>query len=177
MDTELGLPVAQVKGIGMSNIVNFDLNAIDFESAVDEIDILVPKYLESLEMLGSTEDFEEIQRRLQNVVAYWERLALVFSQIEPLEDDIPFKEIIRDSLQSELATLEQAYLKVNLRIEFSENQWTKSMWKAAKAVLHRMDEVLEKLGFPEEHQDRQLIDEIQVRNQVKCQTWLLRSRH
>lgn len=158
------------------NIVHFDLEALDFESAVDEVDILVPKYLEALEKLEAADSFAEIPSRLQNVVVYWERLTLLFQQLQPLENEVPFGEIMSNSLQSELATLEKVYLRINLRIEFVESKWTRSLWKAAELVLERMDIVLAGLSFAEDHEDRLLIAELQTKNSDKYQKWLMSNK-
>lgn len=159
-----------------SNIVHFDLEAVDFESAVDEVDILIPKYLESLTGLEVVEQFEDLPRRLQNVSVYWERLSLLFEQLEPLEEKVPFKDIMFNALQSELSTLEKVYLKINLQIEFNESEWTRAMWKAADEVLDRMDTVLESLGFDEFDDDRILIADLSAKNRAKYQKWLLSSK-
>ena len=91
--------------------------------------------------------------------------------METLEVDVPFQEIITNSLQSELSVLEKVYLGINLRIEFTTNQWTDSMWKSAKIVLNRMDQVLAELGFAEDHEDRRLIQEMNSSNQKKEEKW------
>ncbi len=160
----------------MGKNIKVDFQAVDFEMAVDEVDILVPKYLESLEHLESVETMEEIPARLQHVEAYWERLTGLFAQLEPLEADVPFEEIKRNSLQSELSSLERVYLMVNLRIEFSEGQWTKFMWRAGEAVLNRMDVVLERLDFGDDHEDRMLLQEMLLNNAQKEQRWRKRGR-
>jgi len=158
------------------NIVNFDVDILDFESAVDEIDVLVPRYLSALQELEAVNTFAEIPIHLKNVVAYWERLVMLFEQLEPLEKDIPFRDIMINSLQSELGTLEKVYLKINLRIEFNESQWTRSLWKAAEAVLNRMDVVLKQLNFSADHEDRILIAELQSKNNTKYQKWLMSNK-
>lgn len=170
--TEAAIPNQRM--VGMADIVTLDTKAIDFESAVDEVDILIPRYLEAVEALRDTEKVEDITSRLQHVMVYWERLSLLFEQIQPLEADIPFGLIIKDTLQAELATLEQVYLRLNLQIELSESEWTQELWEAAKQVLCRMDEVLALIGFPRDHEDRVLITEMTQQNQAKKQLWLMR---
>lgn len=160
----------------MSNNIWVDFQSLDFEAAVDEVDILVPKYLDALTALEKEDSLEQIPADLKAVEAYWERLTKLFQQIEPLEDDIPFQSIIDNSLQSELSALERVYLKINLRIEFDEDQWTQAMWTAAEAVLHRMDKVLSGLGFSEEHEDRGLIQEMLANNLLKKQAWVRKGR-
>lgn len=155
----------------MGNSIKVDFQSVDFESAVDEVDLLVPKYLEALDELEGVECLNEIPTRLQHVEAYWERIAGLFEQMEPLEVDVPFQEIMHNSLQAELGALERVYLMVNLRIEFSEAQWTKSMWQAATTILNRMDKVLAGLGFADDHEDRALLQEMQIENALKEQRW------
>lgn len=155
----------------MADNIAFDFEALDFESAVDEVDIIVPKYLESLEHLEHVKDLEHVPTAVQNVVVYWERLDLLFRQIEPLEHEVPFRQIMTDALQSELGVLERVYLAVNLRIQFKESQWNTAMWNAAEALLERMDKVLEGLGFPEDHEDRLLASELQVKNRELRVHW------
>lgn len=158
------------------HIVHFDLEAVDFETAVDEVDILIPKYLENLEHLEQFNTFDELPRLLQNVAVYWDRLSLLFEQLAPLDKEVPFTEIMRNSLQSELSTLESVYLKINLCIEFKEQEWARPMWKAAEEVLDRMDTVLENLGFDEFDDDRILIADLQAKNRAKYQKWLLSNK-
>ena len=155
----------------MADNITFDFEALDFESAVDEVDIIVPKYLEALEQLEKVDKLELVPTAIQNVIVYWERLDLLFRQIAPLENEVPFQQIMTDTLQSELAVLERVYLAVNLRIQFSETKWTREMWDAAEAVLARMDKVLESLGFAKEHDDRLLIAELQANNHRKEMRW------
>lgn len=160
----------------MADIVAIDLQTVDFESAVDEVDILVPRYLAAMEALEEVDSAEEIGSRLQNVVVYWQRLSLLFQQLEPIDADLPFKDIMRNTLQAELAALERVYLKLNIRIEFDEKHWTKALWKAARDVLKRMDSVLDQLEFPEEHDDRLLITKMLADHRGKYEVWMLRSR-
>lgn len=155
----------------MADNITFDFEALDFESAVDEVDIIVPKYLEALENLEKVKDLDEVPFAIQNVIVYWERLDLLFRQIEPLEQDVPIRQILTDTLQSELAVLEHVYLGINLRIQFREDKWSEGLWKAAEIVLNRMDRVLEGLGFDAEHEDRLLIAELSSANMVKHTRW------
>lgn len=155
--------------MGDSIAINFQ--EVDFESAVDEVDVLVPKYLDQLEALEVVEQLEEIPNAVQNVETYWNRLCHLFQQISGLEAEIPFDEIMKNSLQSELTVLEKVYLSVNLRIEFTPTQWTSAMWAAADVLLDRMDAVLEALGFDQEHEDRILVREMKQSNLCKQQQW------
>lgn len=158
----------------MNKIVNFSAETVDFDVAVDEVDLLIPRYLEAIERLDMAQEDQEIEAAVQNVDVYWNRLRTLFQELEQVEQQLPFDEIIRDTMQAELSTLERAYMRLNVRIEFSEASWTKRLWIAARAVLKRMDTVLRELGFPEHHEDRLLITDIQNRNRERYQTWLLR---
>lgn len=160
----------------MAELVTLDLQAIDFESAVDEVDVLIPKYLDGAEELESSETVEEVLQRLQAIQVYWDRLQVLFNQIGPMEADIPFDEIIRNTLQSELTALEQVYIKIHLRLMLPESEWSKDLWKAADGVLNRMDFVLRRIGFPEDHEDRLFVAKMRAENQGKQQRWLMR-RH
>jgi len=159
----------------MNKIEKLNQEVISYDTAVDEVDVLIPRYLESIENLDKAENFEDIPDCLHNVTAYWDRLVRLFSDLESWSDDIPFKKIIVDTLQTEMATLERVYLRINLRIEFSQNHWTVALWEAADVVLKRMDEVLEKLEFHKDHADRVLIQEMITKNQSKYQWWILKN--
>lgn len=154
----------QHKVVNMRDELQVDFEAVDFDTAVDEVDVLVPKYLQALQDLEVAEHFSDMLVQLKNVRTYWNRLDLLLKQMAPLELDIPVAQILKDTLQSELGVLEQLYLSINLRIEFAPTRWTGEMWEAADAVLDRMEEVLEELGFDETHQDRMLIAELQEKN-------------
>ena len=158
----------------MAHNIAVDFQAFDFDGAVDEVDVMVPKYLDALQSLEEVERVEEIPMKLETVVTYWTRLTTLMQHLEEIENKIPFDEIKKNSLQSELTVLEKIYLSVNLRIEFTESQWTKTMWHAADTVLNRMDIVLEGLGFEEDHDDRLLVRELKANNQLKEQRWLRR---
>lgn len=155
----------------MADNISFDFESVDFESAVDEVDILVPKYLDSLEALERADHFSEVPALISNVVSYWNRLRSLLEQIQHLETDVPIQEILQDALQSELSTLEKVYLPINLRVEFSPKQWTPELWDAAETVLARMDTVLSGLGFDEDHEDRQLVAELIDKNLQKKGSW------
>lgn len=160
----------------MAKIVTLDLAAIDFDSAVDEVDILVPKYLEALETLDAALTVEDVGRSLQGVSVYWERLALLFRQIAPLEVSVPFEDIIRSTLQTELTVLERVYLRINLRLQLSESEWSDELFNVASDVLARLDALLIALGFDETHPDRAFVLRVQRENEDKLRIWLMR-RH
>ena len=144
-----------------------DLQAFDYETAIDEVELLVPKYLQALKHLEEINSFEEISSHLQNVKSYWSRLFFLLKQIQAVAQEPALQEAITHSLQSELSVLERIYLMVNERIHFSQEHWTVAMWKAADLVLNRMDVVLECMGFETNHKDRELIREIIRGNYTK----------
>ena len=158
----------------MDKVVTLDLQALNFESAVNEVDILIPNYLGALGFLEKADKFEEMSNCLHNVIVYWERLDFLFQQLAPLEEEVPFKEIMINSLQSELSILEKVYLKINFKIEFSKDNWDKALWEVVDSVLDRMDLVLEGLGFEDTHRDRILIKKMKLSNHKKFQEWHLR---
>lgn len=152
----------------MGKIISLDQNQyFDYESAVDEVEVLIPKYLDALDLLESVDNFEDIPHLLQNVEAYWQRISTLLKQVESIEDDASFCEAILNTQKSELMVLEKLYLKVNERIHFSQAHWTKAMWKAAEDLLSRIDVLLEAMGFEEGHDDRVLIMEVKRNNYIK----------
>lgn len=154
----------------MANIISLqDSHCFDYEAAIDEIEIIVPKYLEALRFLEDSQSFEDIPNLIQNVETYWQRLLSLLQDIQKLEDDPSLRDAIVNTQQSELSSLERIYLKINERIHLSENHWTEAMWRAAETVLARMDILLEGLNFDEDHDDRMLIREMQRANVVKEQ--------
>jgi hypothetical protein len=154
----------------MANIISLqDSHCFDYEAAIDEIEIIVPKYLDVLRQFEEAESFEDIPNLIQNVETYWRRLLSLLNDIQKLEEDPNLHDAIISTQQSELSTLERIYLKVNERIHFSESQWTEGMWRAAETILLRMDTLLEALNFEENHEDRILIREMQQGNVVKEQ--------
>jgi hypothetical protein len=156
----------------MEKKMSLNFKEINFDNAVDEVDFMVPKYLEALEDLEKENRFENIPICLKNVVTYWDRLSVLFAEIKPYEAELPFDEIAQDSLQAELGVLEKVYLSLNLRIEFAENCWNDDLWIASEVILHRMDAVLELLQFKESSEDRQFIQEILKKNCAKQEKWL-----
>lgn len=152
----------------MANIISFiESQFFDYEEALEEIEFLVPKYLESVECLEEEDRLEAIPGCLRNVEAYWGRLSSLLSGVQNLEEDPSLKTAIVNSQQSELMVLERVYLKINERIHFSEQHWTHAMWCAAESILNRMDIVLDSLGFDQEHEDRMLVQEIKNKNSQK----------
>jgi hypothetical protein len=152
----------------MATIFSFNQkDSFDYESAIDEVELLVPKYLEMLKYLEESQTFEEIPSRLKNVTVYWSRLSILLKDIQNLEQDDSIANAIKNSLQSELNVLEKIYLKAHERMNFSEKHWTESMWKSAELTLLRMDEVLCELGFDYQHKDRVLIRELMQTNLSK----------
>lgn len=154
----------------MASIISIhDCEAFDYEAAIDEVEILVPKYLKALSELNQSESFEQIPCILQNLGTYWKRLAFLLTRIQSVEEDPQLEDAIKSSLQCELASLEKIYLKINERISLSKKHWTKALWKASNAVLVRMDDVLQGMGFDCEHRDRAFIRDMQKQN-LKRQT-------
>lgn len=160
----------------MAEMVTLDLETVDFEHAVDEVDLLIPKYLEALEGLEEAETVDEVKQNMEGVATYWKRLTLLFRQIQPLEMEIPFEEILLDTLQMELTVLEKVYLKVNLRLQMIESEWSDELFAVAHSLLARMEQVLEGLNFPQEHKDRVYVSQLNQENGEKQSKWRLRRR-
>lgn len=171
-------PPANSEGIGMGNIINFAQHeTTDFASAVDEVDILVPKYLEALDLLECQEKIEAIEPKLKNVVAYWERLTRLFVELKPLEPDMPFDQITRDCLQAELVVLEKVYLRINLRIDFHPETMRDIDWDVAEKLLERMDWVLKKMGFRVKQKDRFFLRTVKQKNLAKRREAIEKEKH
>lgn len=137
-------------------VLNFD--AVDFDAAVDEMDLLVPKYLKALEQLDTVKSLEEIPWYMKNVSQYWERIDKLLRQVGPFEAHLPINQIRKEALQSELQVLERVYLMLNIKIEWVREPISQNLRSAAYLTLARMDAVLSGLGFEKEHQDRFLIE-------------------
>jgi hypothetical protein len=159
-------------------IIPFEQEVLDHEMIIDEIDVLVPKYLDAVEEVEDFQKMEQLPHLLQNVGAYWGRLWDLFEEAADtgIEDVCKIDKVCQHALQAELTVLEQVYLKINLRLELDEKDWNRPLWKAADEVLDRMDTVLEGIGFDEFEEDRILIAELQAKNRAKYQKWLLSNR-
>lgn len=152
----------------MANIISFnDCQIFDYESAIDEVEVLVPKYLESLKFLEEFQSFEEIPVLLKNVISYWKRLSFLLNYIQGFEEDANLQSAILNSLQSELSILEKIYLKINERICLPKRDCVESLWFSADCILDRMDILLEGMGFYEDHKDRLFIRKIKKKNYLR----------
>lgn len=149
----------------MASIISIhDCEAFDYEAAIDEVEILVPQYLKALADLQNSESFEQIPCIMQNIATYWRRLSFLLTRIQAVEEDPQLDDAMKSSLQSELASLEKIYLKIHERIQLSKQHWTRALWKASDAVLVRMDELLQGMGFDREHRDRKFVRDLQKQN-------------
>jgi hypothetical protein len=152
----------------MAQIISLkDAQVFDFGAAIDEIELLVPKYLDILHDLEACEAFEDIPLVVKNVSYYWSRLHDLIDDVQSLERDSSLEEAIKNSLQTELGTLERKYMYINDRINLSKKHWTPAVWEAAEIVVQRMDEVLGALGFEYGADDRVFVREIQEKNMIK----------
>ncbi|SCA63529.1 hypothetical protein SCG7109_AR_00050 [Chlamydiales bacterium SCGC AG-110-M15] len=152
----------------MADIISLkSLHYFDYDSAVDEVEVLVPKYLDVLGLLERSDSFYDISIHLKSVVSYWTRIAFLLEQIQTLEQDESLDVAMKTSLQSELEVLEKVYLKINEVIQFFPNRWTDEMWLAADQCIQRMDNILSIMGFTQDHEDRALLRDVMHKNHIK----------
>jgi len=143
------------------------LQYFDYDAAVDEVETLVPKYLEVLGQLENSKTFDDIIFYIKKVIAYWTHLSFLLQQIQSLEQDEELDAAILSSLQSELGVLEKIYLKINEVVHFKSEKASSSLWLAADICLNRMDEVLSYMGFAQDHEDRVLLRDVIHANHIK----------
>lgn len=147
-----------------SIIIPFNTSVADYDSAVEEIDILVPKYLDALQALKEDTNCVNIRTRLNNVAIYWERIAVLFDQLEKVEKSIDFEIAIKNSLQSELTILEEVYFEITDSVDMKDLVDGQEL---VEMIILRMDRILEELGFDEEHNDRVLMRRLMEDNRVR----------
>ncbi len=143
----------------MADILPINLDYESYDELVEEVEILTPKYLLALESLEKSEGLQKTHECLQQVTAYWERLSLLFDELEEIPwskaFDPSFSEMRMRALQNELEVLEGIYLPMHRQIYFSKPQDLAPMtWEVASCVLHRMDQILDGQGFVDSHKDR-----------------------
>ncbi len=131
-----------------------------FDAVVDEIDLIVPKYLEALHDLQAYGEFSKIPLLMQNVRTYWDRLVSLLKYAEAYEDEINIRKIIVDTFQNELRILEEIYLRIDRSKIVSQPLVQNVTSDVALSVLRRMDVLLTELGFVTNHKDRVLIREL-----------------
>ncbi len=151
----------------MADIITFSTESVDLDSAIGEIEVLIPKYLDALEKLEDVEHFEDVPVRLSNVMVYWGRISALFGQIGDLEEQVDFKKLKVNTLQSELTVLEDVYIMISEEVHGSPQKWSEAMWDAAELTLQRMDLILGEIGFEDDHEDRVLIREVMAGNYLK----------
>ncbi|MDF2577725.1 MAG: hypothetical protein K0S74_1209 [Chlamydiales bacterium] len=157
----------------MGDIIYFAKEEMDIATAIKEIDFMVTRYLESLESLKDQDVFEIIPSLIANITTYWNRLLQLLEIARGADAAQSIDNTLKESLQRELNVLQSMYLKVNQRICFLKTHWTDAMWKAADAVLDRMDQVLAQLGFAPTHRDRIFIRERQLEHTISQQQEIL----
>ncbi|MDF2549487.1 MAG: hypothetical protein K0S07_554 [Chlamydiales bacterium] len=138
----------------MGHIVRVNLREVDFESAVDEVDLIVPKYLAALDHLEKESRASDVLDALSQVRVYWHRLKILIEEIAPLETQIPFEHIMHNCLRQELAVLETVYSRLNARVSLISKMLDPQDFVAAEVILERMDAILEEGGLLKEHKDR-----------------------
>ncbi len=139
----------------MAVIIPMTHEDFDYEHAVWEVDIIITRYIDSLQILEETMTVADIPLLLTNTIQYSERLEALMRRLEPYEEDIDFNVAMRDTLQRELSTLEIVYMFLNRHL--AQGGCCDAV---ATIVLTRMDVILEKMGFPDDHADRQFVREI-----------------
>ena len=160
----------------MGKVIAFTAIPLSYDDTVDEIEVLIPKYIESVKDLEEVSTIREIPALLINVGKYWDRLLSLFEELKDVDVEVDVDETITNSLAKELKVLENVYLKVNNFIVFHEQEWSTMMWQVAENLLDRMDFNLKSLGFDAQHEDRQLLQEMKANNALKRQRWSLESQ-
>ncbi len=151
----------------MANIISLGVQSVDYDVAVEEIDLLVPKYLDSLEALKTRISCDNAKVLIGNVAVYWERIAFLFEQVKSLELTMDFDEVIQNSLQSELTVLEEVYFTVSTSSEESV-----IFTDAIECILSRMDFTLQEMDFKADHEDRELVKKLLADNHLRRGTML-----
>lgn len=141
----------------MGEIISFFNETPDFESLVDEIEFLVPKYLGAVDALEASKDLEEICYSIDRINALWSRLGFLLHEVIKWETHIPVQAILEQCLQAEINVLEKIYLPLHEKIHCGPKFWSEELWESSRKVLLRMDEALEGMDFPSSHPDRQWI--------------------
>lgn len=143
----------------MKKVIPLERPALDFEAATYELNLLIPKYVESLEFLEKTRNFDEVICLVQNCAVYRRRLMFLLDFIKDWDQEICFEVSMNQSIQVELEILEDKYLMIN---EMKNEQDLKEidLYPLKKSILSGMDEVLSCLGFDQDHEDRLLVCEM-----------------
>jgi hypothetical protein len=144
---------------------------------IGEIELLVNRYLESIEFLSEGLDyFEKIPTGIQNVSIYWKRLKSLILDIEDSTGSYLVDRSFKQGIQNELQQLEKLYAALNQRIQFFEKNWTPAMWESVKLVLMRIDTLLEAQGKDKSQKDRLYIQKLLLENDIKKRQNFLSSR-
>jgi len=144
-----------------------DFVTVEYSEAIEEIDALVPKYLKAVEKLKADCDCNTVHPILNNVVSYWKRMKCLLQQVQDLEVPVDFDSIVKNSLQLELTLLEEVYFKVQASADTAEFSNDEMGRLAVEKVLLRMDNLLSEIGFLKDHEDRRLMQQLLVDNQLK----------
>ncbi|MBN4066563.1 hypothetical protein JYU14_00575 [Simkania negevensis] len=151
----------------MVDIIAFDIGELDIDALSDELDILVPKYLEAINDLIDTRDLKQIPHYIHNIEVYWNRLSMLIEQLEAEgigSPDLHSERTLQEGRQKELGALEEVYLMLNKRIKLGLCCWVDGLLDASESVLSRMDRLLEELDFEDDHRDRRLIRQLKEEN-------------
>ena len=133
----------------------------DFELAIKEIEILVPKYLETVEEVKSSRSSDGIKLILKNLIKYWNRLRFLVDIVAVYETQMDFKTTIQQALQNELAVWEEIYFV--LESDYVSKNDVNTL-NTIDEVLKRMDTILKQTGFTEGDQDCELIASLLEKN-------------
>lgn len=155
------------------HIFPFSQNEVDSEAIIDEIDMMVSKYLAMVEKIKSSH-WEQISENIQSSTVYWNRLQVLFDEVVclDLEDEQVVQQVCQNALQKELQALEEAYLVFDQILAQMDQMWSKELFSGAKKVIDRMEQILDLLNFAEFSEDRVFLAEIQLKNSEKYQKWI-----
>ncbi len=156
----------------MADIISFNSEYFDFEQMIEEVEILIPQYMDTLNSIKEEEDVHLLPGQVRNIVIYWERLSQLFEAFSSREWEenlgINFGNVKLNTLQTELEALQSAYLKVHKHICFDKAEaFDPSLWEVSKAILNRMMDILNRFGFEESHKDRRFVKKMQSANMEK----------
>lgn len=147
----------------MAEFIAFGAGFMDYDSTMDEIEVLIPKYLEAIDCLEGVDVTEDLPLALKNVEVYWDRLTTLFMQVRTLDTGMQLKEIVSNSLRAELRILEKVYLGLNQRLMRPKQEWSEMLFRSAELILLRMDRVLAGLGFREGDEDRSFVAKLMAK--------------
>jgi hypothetical protein len=142
------------KIVSLSKVVN-----LECEASAEEVNLLVDQYLKALVSLREIEDSCEAFTLLANVKKYTHRLEILLSNLKDSHGNINFQEAVTNAYQNELRILEGTFLKIkkDLKLGQFDAKRRSQLLHLSIALLQRMQQLLDKMGFCETHEDVQFV--------------------